>query len=104
MYRCDEIIVQLAHFTAEQRSLAWSPEPPFESTGAGDCRVGGNCGLDFNRETLRARWVQARHRWNREQKRLQTRHELLDASDKLRLAGPLLPVDALSARRVAPPG
>jgi hypothetical protein len=57
-------------FTDEQRSLAWSPQPPFESNGAGDCRVGGNCGLDFNRETARARWAQARHRWNREQKRL----------------------------------
>jgi hypothetical protein len=57
-------------FTDEQRSLAWSPQPPFESTGAGDCRVGGNCGLNFNCETARARWAQARHRWNREQKRL----------------------------------
>jgi hypothetical protein len=68
---CDEIIRQLSYFTVEQRSLAWSPEPPFQSTDAGDCRAGGNCGLDFNRETRRARWVQARHRWNREQKRLQ---------------------------------
>jgi hypothetical protein len=68
---CDEIIRELSHFTVEQRSLAWSPEPPFQSTGAGDCRVGGNSGLDFNRETRRARWVQARHRWNREQTRLQ---------------------------------
>jgi hypothetical protein len=67
----DEIVMEQSRFTAEQRSLAWSPEPPFQSTGACDCRVGGNCGLDFSRETARARWRQARHRWNREQKRLQ---------------------------------
>jgi hypothetical protein len=67
----DEIIAGLAFFTVEQRSLAWSPEPPFESAGANDCRMGGSCGLDFNRETARARWIQARHRWNREQKKLQ---------------------------------
>jgi hypothetical protein len=67
-----DIIHQLAHFTPDQRSLAWSPQPPFESTGAHDCRVGGDCGLDFNRETARARWRQARYRWNREQERLQT--------------------------------
>jgi hypothetical protein len=66
----DEIVASLACFTDEQRSLAWSPEPPFESTGAHDCRVGGSCGLDFNRETARARWIQARHRWNSEQKKL----------------------------------
>jgi hypothetical protein len=63
----DEIIAALAVFTVEQRSLAWSPEPPFESEGPSNCRLGGNCGLDFNRETRRARWIQARHRWNREQ-------------------------------------
>jgi hypothetical protein len=68
----DEIVMHLSHFTVEQRSLAWSPEPPFESAGACDCRVGGNCGLDFSRQTARARWVQARYRWNREQKGLQT--------------------------------
>jgi hypothetical protein len=67
----DEIINGLSHFTLEQRSLAWSPEPPFQSAGASDCRVGGSCGLDFNRETARARWIQARHRWHREQKKLQ---------------------------------
>jgi hypothetical protein len=67
----DEIITQLSHFSGEQRSLAWSPEPPFESVGAHDCRAGGNCGLDFNRETARARWIQARHLWNREQRKLQ---------------------------------
>ena len=64
----DEVVEALSHFTAEQRSLAWSPEPPFESAGAHDCRIGGNCGLDFNRGTARARWIQARHRWNREQR------------------------------------
>jgi hypothetical protein len=67
----DEVIEALSHFTAHQRSLAWSPEPPFESAGAYDCRIGGNCGLDFSRGTARARWIQARHRWNSEQRRLQ---------------------------------
>ena len=71
LFTVEEIILHQSRFTAEQRSLAWSPEPPFQSTGAGDCRLGGNCGLDFNRETARARWRQARHRWNLEQKRLQ---------------------------------
>jgi hypothetical protein len=69
----DEIIQLLAHFTPQQRSLAWSPQPPFESTGAGDCRIGGNCGLDFNHETARARWIQARYRHHREQKRQENR-------------------------------
>jgi hypothetical protein len=64
----DQIIQQLSRFTAEQRSLAWSPQPPFQSAGAGDCRRGGNCGLDFNHGTARARWTQARHRFIREQK------------------------------------
>jgi hypothetical protein len=67
----DEIILELSFFTPEQRSLAWSPEPPFASAGPHDCRMGGNCGLDFNRETAHARWLQSRHRWNREQKKLQ---------------------------------
>lgn len=67
----DEIILELSFFSPEQRSLAWSPEPPFASTGPHDCRMGGNCGLDFNRETRHARWLQSRHRWNREQKNLQ---------------------------------
>jgi len=63
----DEIIHLLAQFTPEQRSLAWSPQPPFQSMGASDCRIGGNGGLDFNHETARARWVQARYRYQREQ-------------------------------------
>jgi hypothetical protein len=67
----DEIITACAIFTVEQRSFAWSPEPPFAGAGANDCRMGGSCGLDFNRETARARWIQARHRWNREQQKLQ---------------------------------
>lgn len=67
----DEIIHELSRFTIEQRSLAWSPEPPFQSTGTSDCRIGGDCGLDFNRETRRTRWALARYRWNREQKRMQ---------------------------------
>jgi hypothetical protein len=61
----DEIIAALAIFTPEQQSLAWCPEPPFVSLGAHDCRWGGSCGLDLNRETPRARWIQARHRWRR---------------------------------------
>jgi hypothetical protein len=67
----DEIIARLSPFTVQQRSLAWSPQPPFESAGAHDCRVGGSCGLEFNWELPRARWIQARHRWNREQKAFQ---------------------------------
>ena len=70
-FTVDQIILQLSRFTTDQRSLAWSPQPPFESSGAGDCRVGGNCALDFNQGTPRARWTRARHRWNLEQKRLQ---------------------------------
>lgn len=61
----DDLAAELARFTGEQRSLAWSPEPPYESTGAHDCRIGGTCGLDFSRETRRARWIQARYRWRR---------------------------------------
>jgi hypothetical protein len=71
LFTVDEIIAQLDVFTVGQRSLAWSPEPPFASLGAHDCRMGGSCGLDFNRETAHARWMQARHRWSREQKKLQ---------------------------------
>jgi hypothetical protein len=55
--------------TDEQRSLAWSPMPAFESLGAGDCRLGGSCGIDFNGETRRSRWVRARYWWIREQRR-----------------------------------
>ena len=62
----DQIIAELACFTAEQRSLAWSPEPPFTSTGGFDCRVGGSGGLEFTREHPHARWVQARYRWKKE--------------------------------------
>jgi hypothetical protein len=65
----DEVMARLARFTVEQQSLAWSPEPPFEDNGGHDCRVGGDCGLDFNRETARSRWIQARRRWIREQRR-----------------------------------
>jgi hypothetical protein len=71
MRTVDEIISELARFSEQQRSLAWSPQPPFESTGGHDCRVGGSCGLDFNHETARARWIRARYRWRREQKRMQ---------------------------------
>src|ERR1700749_3767139 len=63
----DQIEARLAVFTDAQRSLAWSPEPPWESTGAHDCRMGGGCGL--YQETRRAQWVRARHRFNKEQRR-----------------------------------
>jgi hypothetical protein len=69
MRSIDEIIVILARFTDEQRSLAWSPMPFHEAVGPHDCRMGAGCGLDFSRGTRRARWVQARHRWNAEQRR-----------------------------------
>jgi hypothetical protein len=72
----DEVVETLSRFTVDQRSLAWSPEPPFESVGAHDCRIGGNCGLDFSRGTARARWIQARHRWNREERTLQRQSRL----------------------------
>ena len=65
----DEISRRISYITAEQRSLAWSPEPPYVSSGAGDCRPGGNCGLNFNPETPRARWILARYRWRREQEK-----------------------------------
>lgn len=66
-----QIIAELNWFTPEQRSLAWCPRPPPEPMGAHDCRIGGSCGLDFNHETRRSRWVQARFRWLQEQKRLE---------------------------------
>jgi hypothetical protein len=65
----NEVIRDLSRFTDQQRSLAWSPEPPYLSTGAHDCRPGGSCGLDLNCETPRARWIQARYRWLREEKK-----------------------------------
>jgi hypothetical protein len=65
----DEVIRELSHFTVEQRSLAWSPEPPVEACGASDCRVGGDCGLDFDRNSRHSQWGLARYRWKREQKR-----------------------------------
>jgi len=61
-----QILAQLAIFTDEQRSLAWSPEPPYQPTGPHDCRIGADCGLDFNYETPRARWRRARYRWTKE--------------------------------------
>ena len=64
----DELIQLLDRFTPEQHSLAWSPQPPFKSLGPSDCRMGGNCGLHFNHETARARWVQARYRYQQQQK------------------------------------
>jgi hypothetical protein len=68
MRSIDSIVVILARFTDEQRSLAWSPMPGEEGSGPHDCRVGANCGLDFKLGTRRARWLQARHRWVTEEK------------------------------------
>lgn len=76
MRTVDWILSELAVFTDEQRSLAWSPQPPYAPTGPHDCRCGappafrhGACGLDFNLETAHARWLQARFRWSRERGR-----------------------------------
>jgi hypothetical protein len=71
-YYCTQTVDQIVHdlsiFTDEQRSLAWSPEPPHEPTWGHDCRWGGSAGLDFNRETRHAKWAQARFRFRREEK------------------------------------
>jgi hypothetical protein len=64
----DQVQRSLDVFTDEQRSLAWSPEPPSEPVGPSDCRPGGSCGLNLNPDTARSRWRRARFRWNREQK------------------------------------
>lgn len=66
-----EVVAECRTITDEQRSLAWSPEPPYTSLGAGDCRIGGNSSLDFNAETPRAKWIRARFRMRREQRRPQ---------------------------------
>lgn len=66
----EQIVDILGYFSDEQRSLAWSPEPPYESLGGSDCRPGGSAGFDVNGETRRSRWVRARVRWNKEQKKL----------------------------------
>jgi hypothetical protein len=66
----EEVVNALGYFTDEQRSLAWSPEPPFESLGAGDGRAGGSPGFDIGGETARGRWIRARVRWNKEQRKL----------------------------------
>jgi hypothetical protein len=66
----EQVVDRLSQFTDDQRSLAFSPEPPFESSGAGYCRPGGNAGLSLNPETRRAKWVRARFRWHREQQKL----------------------------------
>ena len=63
------LIAELSAMTEEQRSLAYCPMPPFESTGSHDCRIGGSCGLNFSGETRRSRWVVARFRWLKEQKK-----------------------------------
>lgn len=66
----EQVVDALGYFTDEQRSLAWSPEPPFESHGAGDCRPGGGSAIDFNGDSRRSRWVRARVRFNKEQAKL----------------------------------
>lgn len=68
MRTVDQIIAEQKVFTPEQRSLAWSPEPAKEAGFACDCRPGGGCGLDLNRESRWSQWMLARMRWVREQK------------------------------------
>lgn len=51
--------------TDEQRSLAWSPRPPFEPTGGTDCRFGGSVGIDW--ESRRTLWTLARYWYRKEQ-------------------------------------
>lgn len=70
MRTVDQVIAELARFSGEQRSLAWSPMPPPEPSGGHDCRIGGSCGLDGFGESRRSRWITARFRFLREQKRL----------------------------------
>jgi hypothetical protein len=67
----DEIIAALSSFTDDQRSLAWCPETRTERQGTADCRAGADCGLDFDRSSLRSRWLLARFRWEKEQRRRQ---------------------------------
>lgn len=66
-----EIIAEHKKFTPEQRALAFCPMPRKEPRPAGDCRLGGSAGLDFNFETLRDRVIQARFRFLGEQKRME---------------------------------
>ena len=61
----DQIWADLAIFTDAQRSLAWMPEPPHVPTH-GDTNHG--LGGVFGDESLKANWIRARYRWNREQK------------------------------------
>ncbi len=51
--------------TDEQRSLAWCPEPPYESTGPHDCRAGGSAGIGYH-GTRHEDWVRARYRVRQE--------------------------------------
>jgi hypothetical protein len=61
----DQVIARLAIFTDEQKSLAWCPLPPRVPSGPHDCRPGGDCGLDFDFESLRSRVIQARFRFRK---------------------------------------
>lgn len=69
MKTVDQVYAELAIFTPEQRSLAFSPEPPHKSY-ASDCRAGGNCGLSGLGEMPRDKWVVARFRLKRENEAL----------------------------------
>ncbi len=65
----DQVLADYNVFTDEQRSLAWSPEPPHERTAGSDCRRGGSCGLDLDEDSPRARWRKARFRFRREEEK-----------------------------------
>jgi hypothetical protein len=83
----DEFHALLRHFTDEQKSLAWCPEPPYESEGGSDCRMGGSCGLDLSGESRRSQWVRARFRFRREQEKALPKKPRSDWSQAWRLGG-----------------
>ena len=68
-FKVTDLMEELSQLTDEQRSLVWCPEPRRESLGAGDSRMGGSSGIDWNGETRRSRWVVARYRMLKEQRR-----------------------------------
>jgi hypothetical protein len=68
----EQIQRELSYLTPELRSLVWAPEPPIQPRGASDCRIGGDCGLDFGLTDLRSRWLRARYLWAKEQRKRAT--------------------------------
>jgi len=71
LFTVAQIILRLSRFTAEQRSLAWSPQAALSKYRGRRLSQGWKLRPDFNHGTARARWTQARHRFIREQKRRQ---------------------------------